>query len=173
MPESFDTTTVTIASPDSNIEVELGGGDRLALGFRPGSYPRYDEATLEHQLAQLGRLAWPAYLREYRRGVERAGRLINDWDPKRRRYRHALREIMATGASSGGNVQVTSTGFEHWRFEIRPGTLAALTEDRFVTEVESAVASLIADYESKVVLLKDDYFGFDLPPAVREAIIQR
>ncbi|HEY8472444.1 MAG TPA: hypothetical protein VIL37_07380 [Natronosporangium sp.] len=173
MVGSVDSPVITVASPDSNLAVELTRRGGFALRFRPGSYPQYDEATLAHQLAQLGRLARVAYLREYQREVERTGRVINDWDPNRRRYRQALRELAAAGASPSGNVQVTSTGLMEWWFEIQPGTLASFTEPQFVVEVEGAVANVIADHEARAVLLKDEFFGLDLPPSVREAIARR
>jgi hypothetical protein len=170
MPTPLDATTITVVSPDGNITAEIGNDYRARLGFRAGSLVRYDEPTLERQLGQLARLAWVGYLREQRAIRERDGRVANTWDPKRRRYREALGRVEASGMSTGQWVQAWTTGLEQWTFAIASGAVRNLTEANLVGEVESAVASVIAEYKVQVVLLKDEFFGFDLPPAIRHQL---
>jgi hypothetical protein len=170
MPDPLDTLTVTVRSPDSNIEAEVDSGYRVKLRFRPGALRDYVEFTLEHQLGQLARLAWVAYQREYRAAVEAAGRVVNDWDPKRRDYREALAQVEVSAVSDGGYVEVGSVGLERWTCRIQPGLLAQISEDRFAAEVESAVANLMTQHQHQVALLKDEYFQFDLPPHIRSEI---
>jgi DNA-binding protein YbaB len=167
MPDSLDDLTVTVRSPDSNIEAEFDRRFRLTLRFRPGALQRYSEFTLEHQLSQLSRLAWVEYQRKYRAAVEASGRIVNDWDPKRRAYRDALMQIEAAGVSDGGNVEVSCAGLERWTVRIKPGTLSELPVDRLAAEIQSAVANAGAQFEERAVLLKDDYFPLDLPPHIR------
>jgi hypothetical protein len=167
MTDPLDSMAVSVRSPDSNIEAEVDLDYRVQLRFRAGSFLRYNEATLEHQLSQLSRLAWAAYQRDYLAAVEASGRVINDWNPKRRAYREALANIKVTAGSNGGQVEVSSVGLERWTCRIEPGTLARLGEVRFVAEAESAVANLITQYVHRVVLLKDEHFRFDLPPDIR------
>lgn len=167
MPDPFDSMVVTVRSPDSNIEAEVDIDYRVQLRFRAGSFELYNETMLEHQLSQLSRLAWAAYQREYLAAVQASGRVINDWDPKRRAYREALANIAVTATSSGAHVEVSSVGLERWTCRIEPGTLAQLGQERFVAEAESAVANLVTQYVHRVVLLKDEHFRFDLPPDIR------
>jgi hypothetical protein len=170
MPDPLDALTVTVRSPDSLIEAEVDSRYRVKLRFRRGSLRNYVEFTLEHQLSQLSRLAWVAYQREHRAAVEASGRIVNDWDPKRREYREALAQIEVTAISDGGYVEAGSVGLERWTCRIQPGALAQLSEDRFAAEAESAVANLITQYQHRVALLKDEYFQFDLPPHIRSEI---
>ncbi|HEY8474017.1 MAG TPA: hypothetical protein VIL37_15460 [Natronosporangium sp.] len=78
--------------------------------------------------------------------------------------------IEVSAGSERGFVDFSCTGLERWTFRIRPGALAQLTEDRLAAEVQSAMAEAGAQYQDQVVLLKDEYFGYDLPPRVREPI---
>jgi hypothetical protein len=167
MSNPLDTLTVTVRSPDANIEAEVDSRYRVKLRFRPGSLRQYSEFTLEHQLGQLSRLVAAAYLRAYRAASEAAGRIANDWDPKRRAYREALTQIEVSAVSDGGHLEVSSVGLERWTCRIQPGALAQLTEDRFAAEADSAVANAVTQYQHRVVLLKDEYFRFDLPPHIR------
>jgi DNA-binding protein YbaB len=167
MPDPLDTLSVTVRSPDSNIEAEFDRRFRVSLRFRPGALQQYSEFTLEHQLVQLSRLAWVAYQREYRAAIEASGRIVNDWDPKRRAYREALMQIETTGTSDGGYVEVTCAGLERWSVRIQPGAISQLPADRLAAEIQSAVANAGAQYEHRAVLLKDEYFRFDLPPHLR------
>jgi hypothetical protein len=167
MADSLDSMAITVRSPDSNIEAEVDIDYQVKLRFRAGSFHQYSEFTLEHQLGQLSRLAWAAYQRDYLAAVEASGRVINDWNPKRRAYREALATIEVNAVSAGGQVEVSSVGLERWTCRIEPGTLARLGEDGFVAEAESAVANLITQYVHRVVLLKDEHFRFDLPPDIR------
>jgi hypothetical protein len=161
---------VVVRSPDSNIEAEIDIDYQVQLRFRAGSFHKYNEATLEHQLSQLSRLAWAAYQREYLAAVEASGRVVNDWNPKRRAYREALASIEVTAGSDGGHIEVRSVGLERWACRIEPGTLAQLGQERFVAEAESAVAKLVTQYVHRVVLLKDEHFRFDLPPDIRSDV---
>jgi hypothetical protein len=170
MPDPLDTLTVTVQSPDGNIEADVDRRFGVTLRFRRGAYHHYTESMLEHQLGQLSRLVWPAYMRKYRAALDEAGRVTNDWDPKQRAYRAAMMRIEVSAISDGGYVEVSCTGLERWMFRIRPGTLAQLAEDRLAAEIRSAVADAGAQYQDRAVLLKDEYFGYDLPPRVRETI---
>lgn len=167
MPDPLDSLVLTVRSPDSNIEAEVDIDYHIELRFRAGSFHHYNEAMLEHQLSQLARLAWVGYQREYLAAVEASGRVINDWNPKRRAYREALANIEVSAASRGGHIEVHSVGLERWSCRIEPGTLARLGQERFVAEAESAVANLVTQYVHRVVLLKDEHFRFDLPPDIR------
>lgn len=172
MPDPLDSLSVTVRSPDGNIEAEFDRRFRVTLRFRPGALRQYTEFTLEHQLGQASRLAWVAYQREYRAAIEAAGRVVNDWNPKRRAYREALMKISVSAESDGGYVRVSCDGLERWTFRIQAGTLAQLAEDRVVAEIESAVANAGTEFEHETVLLKDEYFRLDVPPQLRAVLDQ-
>lgn len=167
MTDPLDSLRVTVVSPDSQIEAEFDRRFRVRLRFRPGALQRYNEFTLEHQLGQLSRLAFVAYQRRYRAAVEESGRVVNDWDPKRRAYREALMQIEATGVSDGGYVEVSCSGVDRWSARLHPGVLAQLPPDRLIAEIESAVAHAGEEYQHRSVLLKDEYFPLDVPPHIR------
>jgi hypothetical protein len=158
---------VTVTSPDSNIEAEIDSSYKVTLRFRPGSLRQYNEFTLEHQLGQLSRLAWAAYQRAYLTAVEASGQVISDADPKRRAYREALAQVEVSAVSDGGHIEASTVGLERWRCRIEPGTLSRLSEQRFAAEAESVVANLVTQFQHRVVLLKDEHFGYDLPPHIR------
>lgn len=170
MPHPPATATLSIASPDGNLVTAVGGDAPIRLTIRQGAGYRYDEPALEHQLEQLARLARIGLLRTRRADREESSRAVNTADPRRRRYREALRLIEATGESAAGSVVVSTTGYEHWTFSIVRGTMRRLSEEELTAEVESAVAGAISGYERQAVLLKDECFGFDLPPAVRRRL---
>jgi hypothetical protein len=167
MPGSRDPLAFTVTSPDENLHAEIGSGYRVRLGFLPGTLRLYDEPTLEHQLAQLARLAWAEYLREQRALSDGSGYADDTSDPNRRRYREGLRRIEAAGTSAGEWVEAETVGLERWRFAIAAGATSRLDGDMLAAEIESAVASAVADYELRGVLLKDECFRFDLPPRIR------
>lgn len=172
MPDPLDTLTVTVRSPDGNIEADVDRRFHVTLRPRPGALREYTELTLEHQLGQLSRLAWVAYQREYRAAIEAAGRVVNDWNPKRRAYREAMMRISVSAASDAGYIQASCDGLERWTFQIQAGTLAQLTEDKVVAEIESAVANAGTQFEHETVLLKDEYFRLDVPPQLRAVLDQ-
>lgn len=170
MPNPLDTMVIEVTSPDKKIKAKVRDRRRVQVAFRPGVYGSYEHAALEHQLGQLASLTWTAYLRGYRAGVKKAGRVINDWDVKRRAYREELSKLRAYGVSQHEFAKAYTNGLVRWKLELQSHAQEQLSEQQFVAEVESAVANTIIKYEERVVLLKDKHFRFDLPPSIRQAL---
>ena len=59
----LDRMVVSTASPDQNIRARVSNYTDVEIRFAPGSFDRYDEERLSHQLARLGVITWVAYRR--------------------------------------------------------------------------------------------------------------
>lgn len=166
--DRLDSMVVTVSSPDGQITATLSNGDQVTFGFRPGSYERYPERTLEFQLARLAASIWVGYQRGYRRALDDAAGAAVSTDgmvrgSKRDRFRQDQAQLVAEGTSTSGRIRASSQGLMHWRVTIASGAVRALTEDEFLAEVGEAARSLLANYYEQVRQLKDEYFGLDLP----------
>jgi hypothetical protein len=66
-------------------------------------------------------------------------------------------------------VAVRSRALRSWDVEIAGEPVGSLTESEFLTELDSAVAALLADHRAKVTLLTDAVYDIGLPRSMRTA----
>jgi hypothetical protein len=172
MADRLDSMVVRAVSPDRKIEATVVSRDQVSLRFGAGTYRRYDERTLEHQLARLATLVWVEYRRGYFQALSEAtGETIRGDEPEedlqRRRFRQAQAEMVVRGVSAGGLIEVESTGLAQWRVTLERGITRRLTEEQFLSEARGAVAALLADYYMKMVSLKDEFYDLEIPDRQR------
>ncbi|MGH3728102.1 MAG: hypothetical protein ACRDTU_05035 [Micromonosporaceae bacterium] len=135
----LDGITITVKSPDGNLECELGDGRNVVMGFASGTYRRYPEAELSSVLTSLWaghREAHLAMLREesgcYVRGQ---GSRV---DGSSSRFTDARAEVRAEGRSPSGRVLVATTGLSTWQVRIKEDTVRLVDEDAFLNDVWGA-----------------------------------
>jgi hypothetical protein len=172
MADRLDSMVVTANSPDGQVTATVSKREQVDIEFRRGAYRRYDERTLEHQLARMATLAWIGYRRGYFEALSAAnGETIRgdeeEWDANRRRFQQARAAVVAEGASPTGWIRAEATGLTHWRVRIEDGALTQLTEDEFRSEARGTVAALLMDYDEKMLALKDEFFDLNLPDKKR------
>lgn len=168
MADRLNKMVVTVSSPDGQIEGVLRDRDAVSVEFRVGTYRRYQERTLEYQLARLATLLWTGYQRGYNDAVAAAtGRPVQDgrhlWDARRRAFRDAQAATVAEGMSVGERVFITNTGMLSWQVVIKDGTIAAVDEKEFAVECVSAFDRLMMDYRHKMALLRAEHYGTGRP----------
>jgi hypothetical protein len=150
---------VQASSPDGLVTGELRGRSQVHLSFAPGSYRRYDEATLEQQLVGLARRLWAVRMKEYYAAVSEAfGETVTKESPavgsRDVAFHKARDELVAAGRSTDGLVHIEVRGMRSWTMRIKDGTLRALPEEAFAVRVREAAAALIGDQFAKVRSLK-------------------
>ncbi|HZE40433.1 MAG TPA: hypothetical protein VE172_16650 [Stackebrandtia sp.] len=177
LQEQLDVLRVEVTSPDNQIKAKISGeADDVALAMRPGAYKRYDEATLEHQLSRLCTLGWTGVRRGYFQALATVYSVTegeaekmekNPPDVRDRDYNKEISEIVAEGRSKGGVVRGRAKGMAFWKVQIRPGTLEKLDEEEFIAECLSALRDVQLDSKRQEILLKDKYFGLNVPMILR------
>jgi hypothetical protein len=167
--------TVTRTSPDGNISARIQNGQLVELELRLGSYERYAERDLAHQLARTATLLYIGHEQEKRRLVEAAG-LHQPTDPAQardeaqRRFLEAVRAITVTATGPRGIVTFDIHGMADWHCWIQPGSLQWISQQDFVAEVSAAAADLLGQSRFEKILLKNECFGAQHLPAVQERI---
>lgn len=177
----LDSMVVSATSPDQNIRVEVSNYTDVRVTFRPGSYNLYDEERLAHQLARLGVSTWVAYQRARSEAHRRSLGLSSTEfaevnrasdDPHRSRYEEELRALEAEGRSTSGALRIRTRGMAHWDVDIEAGALRRFREDEFLSEIHSAVASLLERWEIETIALKSAYFDLGLPGRWRNLLTE-
>lgn len=170
--------TVTVTSPDGNIKATIKGGRLESARFRPGTYQRYDERGLEHQLARLCTLAYTGY----RRGTDKihADNGMNvrrdpseAADQAEREYIERVHSITVVGAGPSNLVRFKTAGMMNWRCRIADGTVGWLKEGEFVREGSSAIDEVLTKTADLARLLRDEYFNRELSKELREELIAK
>jgi hypothetical protein len=158
---------VNATSPDGNITVQARHGDQVDVRFRPGTFRTYNGRQLEHQLRQLAALTWTKYRRDHLEVTELVlGPLIDDTELRSRQdieFWDRLEQLSLRSDSPAGAVGIRSRALASWEFTIDDSLLARMGEHDFLTELRAAVAATLADYRSRVILLKDEIYGLGLP----------
>jgi hypothetical protein len=159
-PDPLELITVTVTSPDRRISATVSDGDKVTLRFVTGTYRRYDERTLGHQLAQLATVAWVNYQKSYFKAFSAAaGQTLRgddrEYTPEGLAYKRGLAGLRCEGDSDERSVHLESVGLVHWQVEIGDGACRALTEAQFLAEVSSALRALLTDYYRQAEDLKD------------------
>lgn len=168
MRDRLDNMVVRVASPDKQIIATLSNRDQVDVEFRPGAYRRYVDGSLEHQLARLASGVFVGYRRGYFQALgEATGEAIRgdetEHDEARRRFQEARRKVVACGASMGQWLNIETRGMASWRVSMRDGTVATLSQEQFLLELNGCVQDLLIDYYEKLIRLKDEFFGLSLP----------
>jgi hypothetical protein len=164
---------VSATSPDGQLAASVrAGGVIINLAFRHRAYDNYREPELAHQLGQMATVLWTRFRRDQRELVEYhfAQAQPEGEDPHDRRYLERIGQITVSGVAAGGQVKVHTTGLKRWQFELAPGVLRELPEDRFVAEVILAVRWALAHYDRQVLRVKDEFFELGYPDDVRKAV---
>jgi hypothetical protein len=147
---------VTASTPDGTVFGRLSGR-RLHVWFAPGYYSHTSDSRLAEKLGQLGRLLWVARMKEYYRlksdqlGQEVRGER-RPTTPKQVARREARDNIVATGRSDDGRVELTTVGMLSWTASIAPGTVSALSEEAFAAATAQAGERVVEDHAWRLKL---------------------
>lgn len=151
---------VRATSPDGNVQAKLSGNG-FELGFRAKTYPEYSDTGLAAQLSEVLSKLGVGYREAMDKVVtaERGRPPVRgeSWDAQQRRYQEARRQLEARGMSPQKYFRTRLTDQTVWTAEVKPGTVAKLSEAEFVAEVKGAVNATIADLSTKEYLLKRDH----------------
>lgn len=156
--------SVRVSSPNGGIFARLDGRESVQLSFAPGYYERASDHDLESQLTQVARLLWTARMRAYNTIIadEYHESIIIDPTPQSqldREFYDQRDNLLATGRSSDGRIEVTVRGMRDWKVRITPGTSRELSEDAFASAAATAASQLISDQRDKVRELKIEIFA--------------
>jgi hypothetical protein len=121
--------------------------------------------AVARQLAQVAAVTWSRYRRRYSEIMtEFLDSAVVEHDEEDRRFDEQLQLLTVTGRSPGGWIELHSRALVHWQVTIAQGTLVALSEESFLTELRAALAELLADYRMQQLRLTDEIYGLGLPP---------
>jgi len=156
--------SITVKSQDGKITCELSGGNRLAIEFAPGSYRRYSEGDLEHQLSHLLSALWVAHDRENFEALRRAtGREFitgkSRLSGRRLEFAEARDRLQSRGVSRSGDIAINVTGAHRWIVKLKPGVVRRLTEEEFLYELWTAFVAADRDRRRNLVLFKREFYG--------------
>ena len=125
---------------------------------------------MAHQLAQLAKLTWTRHHRDSKQLVEHHLETPThddgiEFGPERRQYRERMEQLVAEGRSDDGTIRARTRGFLTWEFRLAPDCLRRLSEDQFVTQLQTAITRLREDHSWQVTALKEEIYGSTLPPS--------
>ena len=164
LADRVDGMRVRVTTADGGITAELHDRDQLALTFREGLYPLFDDGELERRLATVATQLWAARTREYWRIF---GDVTGDYSTgedkpvtaRDTEWRAERDELEATGSSADGRVTVRVAGLRRWQVTLRPGTVRALDEGQFALAVGEAAGGVIRDQFTKLAELSGKHYG--------------
>lgn len=161
--ELLDGITVTVTSPDGNIECDLTDGRNVVVGFAPGSYRRYQEAELARQLGRVLSSLWVAHRRAHLTvlnessgcAVRGSGSRI---DRSSREFTEARETVRAAGRSESGRIVMSSTGLTRWEVRIRPDTVRQVNEEVFLNDLWTGFLAVMSDYRRQLAEVRRQIF---------------
>ena len=158
MQDHLDSTTVRAETPDGTAAATLVGDSRVTISFAPGYYAHSTDARVADKLQRLGRLLWVARMREYYRfKSEQLGREVRGEGRPRTaaqaERREARDQIVATGSSGDGLVEISAVGLFRWSVTVRPGTVPTVPEADLCAAVSRAAEALISDHRWRLRLV--------------------
>jgi hypothetical protein len=168
----LDKMVIGVSSPDGNIRATVSNYTDVAVEFAPGTFDRYEDERLGHQLARLGVTTWVAYHRGRSEAYRRSMNLTHEelaeaerpsTDPRRRAYEEQLNLIQGEGVSARGALRVHTVGMMKWTVDVEPGAVRRFGEKHFLTEIHTALHTLLADRERKIIVLKSEHFDVGIP----------
>ncbi|GLZ77136.1 hypothetical protein Afil01_19430 [Actinorhabdospora filicis] len=165
--------TVQVTSPDGNLRARVRGRRFETVELRLGSYRRYRERELEHQLARTATLLFTGRERAVAQiiadaGLRRRTDPADARDPAQRRYLDLIRTMPVVGTGPGERVRFRSAGMIEWTCRIEDGTLRRLDEAEFATETVGAAADFLRRRAHETRLAKDECYGLAIPALTRE-----
>ncbi|MGH3717092.1 MAG: hypothetical protein ACRDT4_27065 [Micromonosporaceae bacterium] len=160
----LDGITITAKSPDGKIGCELDNGRDVVMDFAPGSYRRYAEPELGHQLAGLVTTMWVAHRRAHLAVLsERVGYPVRggehaDLDLRGREFAERRARLEADSRSPSGRIVLRTRGMTRWDVKIKPGTVREVNEETFLQDAWGGFVALMGDHRRKIGRLKDEIF---------------
>jgi hypothetical protein len=135
----------------------------VVISFTGNTYYRSTESDIGERLVALCRLLWVAWIRGYYEELSAAtGQTIttelppaNDRD---RQFRELREQVDAQGSGADGRITVRVQGLHALSTDVRPGTLAALTEEQFVAGAREAVREMLCDYQRQIAWIRGQVF---------------
>jgi len=143
------------ATPDGTAFGRVYGTSKVEVWFAPGYYQYANDARVADKLEQLGRLLWTARTKEYYRyKSQKLNRLIRGESrpetPAQERRQEARNNIVASGRSGDGLVELESIGLFQWRATIAPGTVPTVDEGEFTRACGEAAERLVEQHVNKL-----------------------
>ncbi|MEV4702749.1 hypothetical protein [Actinoplanes sp. NPDC049316] len=172
---------ISASSPDGHIWADTTDGTDIRITFSYGAFDGYIDAVLAHQLSRLGQAMWIAFQRSQDDLHERRRHsflVVTEPDgppertPEQAAYHEALNEVVATGTSPDGSITVRTTGALYWDVDFPDGTIARLGERGFISQITTAVQTMLADREKKIAGLKAEFLDLGVPRAWTQMLAQ-
>jgi hypothetical protein len=158
--ERLDNIHLRVRVPGTDINAELRNRRDISISFGPDVYPWLNERHLEHYLANLARLLYVAWVREYRAALSDSFRDAGYPEFQRDRDFLAARDEMESqGESADGRLTISAVGMQNVQVRIAKGTLRELSEHQFVACAKEAINALADDHMTKIRALKLRFFG--------------
>ena len=154
LADRLDGIRVRVRLPGTEIEAELRHRTDVTISFGEGVYAFLAEAQLPNLLANLARLLYAGWLRQYRAAMDDSRIDIAPRDQRDRDFLDARSEIESAGRSGDGRIGFAAVGMRDVAATIAPGTLRELTERQFIGRTKEAVTMLIQDHLAQVRQLK-------------------
>jgi hypothetical protein len=161
--------SVQAESPDGQVVGRVGGRLQVEIRFREGSYRRFAERELGHQLGQLAAVLFSRYRREYDEvaAYYRDGETAPYEEPEDAVFRERRAAVTVHGRSSRGWIEASSRALVRWEVTVAAGAVRALTESEFLADLDSVVTDILGDWQRQVILLTEEIYGIGVPSALR------
>lgn len=156
--QRLDNIHVRVRAPGADIEATLRRRGDIDLEFSDSVYEFISERALEDALANLARLLWVGWQRQYRTEIDETGLDIDANDQHDLNFFTERKELEIEGRSEDQRIAITATGMENIVVRITPGTIRAVPEREFVASAKQAATRLIRDFQDKTGELKKRYY---------------
>lgn len=161
----LDNLTIRARSSDGAIIATLSKHRRVTVKpAKPGALERYlaEPDAMATQLARTLDQLWSTHRSTVDKLLVEAGSRPVDgkhWDVRARRYHAGVQSMRLTGMSPGRNLRFTSTNLAEFSIKVRPGSMANLTEQQLVTEINGALQAMQADRRNQLTELKNSHLN--------------
>lgn len=159
LADRLDRIRVRANPPGMDVEAELRNRNEFTLSFAESVYEFIDQNALERGLANIARLLYAGWVRQYQDAIAETN---VDTDPKDQHdlnFRDEARTIESQGESSDGRVSFSAVGMDDFTARIKQGTLRELDEREFAGRASEAATLLVDDYMAQTTVLKMRYYG--------------
>lgn len=151
-----------VTSPDGGVSARVVAGGIRNIFFKPGRYDRYTESALEEQLTALAKLAFVAR----RRARVEAAKEVLGRDTFEERKPRSAKERQLREEQKGLEVEIKTSYFQirvvggtRWSLRVRKGTLDVLSEEQFISTLNSAISTAIGQWRYKIQMLRYKIHG--------------
>lgn len=174
--DRLERLAVEVRSLDGTITATVRGRYQIQLEFLPGTYARRTEDELAYQLGQLAAVVCARYRREYTEMVAvfyDGDDFLDEEAPHDVAFRERLAQMVVIGGSAQRWITIRSRALVRWDVTVADGAVRTLTEEEFLGQANSALADVLADYQSQLIMLTDEMYDIGVPNSLRRSAADR